>query len=242
MADGEGERISDAEHAVMEALWNRAPLSAAEVCDEETRADRDWNSRPRSRHYFLAWLVKNAVTTEAEGKRFLYSPAIERTRYLGGELRRLVDRLFGGKPARAGRTSGAERGAQPARYRGNRSAAGNAQGPRAYRGRGQTICWLFDTLVWSGVLIAAVLVLRRPVARIFGAGMAYALWLLPLLRLVMPPLVLPTAPPPRLPRTRSRHRSRDGYVCRTSRRPGADPALGTAVEHRLAGGQEPPCS
>lgn len=63
------------------------------------------------------------------------------------------------------------------------------------------ICWLFDTLVWSGVLIAVVLVLRRPVARVFGPQMAYALWLLPLLRLVMPPLVLPTAAPPRLPRT-----------------------------------------
>ena len=51
--------------------------------------------------------------------------------------------------------------------------------------------FLMDTLVWSGMLIALVLVLRRPVARIFGAGIAYALWLLPLLRLVMPPLVLP---------------------------------------------------
>ena len=51
--------------------------------------------------------------------------------------------------------------------------------------------WFIDTLVWSGALIALVLVLRRPVARTFGAGMAYALWLLPLLRLVMPPLVLP---------------------------------------------------
>ena len=58
--------------------------------------------------------------------------------------------------------------------------------------------WLIDTLVWSGMLIAVVLVLRRPVARIFGAGMAYALWLLPLLRLFMPPLVLPTAAPMRV--------------------------------------------
>ena len=53
------------------------------------------------------------------------------------------------------------------------------------------LTWLIDTLVWSGALIALVLVLRRPVARAFGAGIAYALWLLPLLRLVLPPLVLP---------------------------------------------------
>jgi beta-lactamase regulating signal transducer with metallopeptidase domain len=51
--------------------------------------------------------------------------------------------------------------------------------------------WLVDTALYTGVLIALVLVLRRPVARLFGPGMAYALWALPLLRLVLPPLVLP---------------------------------------------------
>ena len=51
--------------------------------------------------------------------------------------------------------------------------------------------WLIDTLLVTGALIALVLILRRPVARLFGPGMAYALWLLPLLRLVLPPLVLP---------------------------------------------------
>ena len=51
--------------------------------------------------------------------------------------------------------------------------------------------WLLDTLVWTGALIALVLVLRRPVARQFGPRTAYALWILPLLRLILPPLVLP---------------------------------------------------
>ncbi|MGB7418411.1 MAG: M56 family metallopeptidase [Erythrobacter sp.] len=51
--------------------------------------------------------------------------------------------------------------------------------------------FLLDTLVWTGVLIALVLVLRRPVARMFGAQVAYALWLLPALRLVLPPIELP---------------------------------------------------
>lgn len=51
--------------------------------------------------------------------------------------------------------------------------------------------WLTDTLLATGALIALVLVLRRPVARYFGPGMAYALWALPLLRLMIPPLVLP---------------------------------------------------
>lgn len=53
--------------------------------------------------------------------------------------------------------------------------------------------WLTDTLIVTGLLIGIVLVLRRPVAKTFGPGMAYALWLLPLLRLVLPPLKLPAA-------------------------------------------------
>lgn len=55
--------------------------------------------------------------------------------------------------------------------------------------------WLIDTLLVTGALIALVLVLRRPVARWFGPGLAYALWALPLLRLAVPPLVLPASEP-----------------------------------------------
>lgn len=55
------------------------------------------------------------------------------------------------------------------------------------------IAWLTDTFIYTGVLIALVLVLRRPVARHFGPQMSYALWALPLLRFVMPPVVLPAS-------------------------------------------------
>ncbi|KPL67801.1 hypothetical protein SZ64_06540 [Erythrobacter sp. SG61-1L] len=55
------------------------------------------------------------------------------------------------------------------------------------------ISWLTDTLVYSGALIALVLLLRGPVARQFGPQMSYALWALPLLRFVMPPVVLPAS-------------------------------------------------
>ena len=51
--------------------------------------------------------------------------------------------------------------------------------------------WLTDTLVMTGVLMALVLLVRKPVGRWFGAGAAYALWLLPMIRLVLPPLALP---------------------------------------------------
>ena len=63
---------------------------------------------------------------------------------------------------------------------------------------------LLHTLVWTGALIAAVLLLRRRVTRTFGPEAAYALWALPLFRLILPPVTLPawTAPasaPPAAP-------------------------------------------
>ena len=51
--------------------------------------------------------------------------------------------------------------------------------------------WMMETLVWTAVLIAFVLLVRRPVARTFGPQIAYALWALPAIRLVLPPLELP---------------------------------------------------
>ncbi len=92
-----GERISEAEHAVMEALWTESPLSAADVCDRVCAAN-DW-SIPTVKTLLGRLVSKGAVGTEPEGRRFLYYPLIERSDYVGGESRRLVDRLFGGRAA-----------------------------------------------------------------------------------------------------------------------------------------------
>ncbi|RYY32510.1 MAG: hypothetical protein EOP59_19040, partial [Sphingomonadales bacterium] len=48
--------------------------------------------------------------------------------------------------------------------------------------------WALETLVATTVLMALVLIVRNPVARIFGPRAAYALWALPALRIVMPSL------------------------------------------------------
>ena len=92
-----GERISEAEHAVMEALWTESPLSAADVCDRVCAAN-EW-SIPTVKTLLGRLVSKGAVGTEPEGRRFLYHPLIERSDYVGGESRRLVDRLFGGRAA-----------------------------------------------------------------------------------------------------------------------------------------------
>jgi len=50
------------------------------------------------------------------------------------------------------------------------------------------IDWLADTLLATTLLMALVLVVREPVRRHFGPAAAYGLWLVPALRLLMPPL------------------------------------------------------
>lgn len=91
------ERISEAEHAVMEALWLKAPQTASEVC-EQVCQERDW-SLATVKTLLSRLVTKQAVTTEPDGKRFLYTPRIAREAYVGTESRRLVDRLFGGRAA-----------------------------------------------------------------------------------------------------------------------------------------------
>ncbi len=89
------ERISDAEHAVMEVLWRRAPLTAIEV-SEALEDKREWSLQTVKT--LLARLVgKTVVATEADGRRYLYRPLVERDDYVAHESQRLVDRLFGGR-------------------------------------------------------------------------------------------------------------------------------------------------
>ena len=50
------------------------------------------------------------------------------------------------------------------------------------------IGWAIEALLASALLMAVVLVIRTPVRRYFGPGIAYALWALPAFRLLLPPL------------------------------------------------------
>ncbi len=46
--------------------------------------------------------------------------------------------------------------------------------------------WAIEALIASALLMALVLLVRAPVRRAFGPGVAYALWALPALRLILP--------------------------------------------------------
>ncbi|MCK0128197.1 BlaI/MecI/CopY family transcriptional regulator [Erythrobacter sp. F6033] len=81
----------------MEVLWDRETATAAEVC-EEVCEKRGW-SLPTVKTLLSRLVQKQAIETRPDGRRFLYSPLMQRSDYVGGESRRLVDRLFGGKAA-----------------------------------------------------------------------------------------------------------------------------------------------
>lgn len=89
------ERISEAEHAVMEVLWDDAPLTAQDV-SERVDPSRGW-SATTVKTLLARLLGKGAVAYDADGRRYLYRPAIERGDYVSGESQRLIDRLFGGR-------------------------------------------------------------------------------------------------------------------------------------------------
>jgi predicted transcriptional regulator len=89
------ERISDAEHAVMEVLWEEAPLTAQDVA-ERVDPERGWSANT-VKTLLGRLLAKAAITHEADGRRYLYRPVVAREDYVAGESRRLIDRLFGGR-------------------------------------------------------------------------------------------------------------------------------------------------
>jgi BlaI family transcriptional regulator, penicillinase repressor len=89
------ERISEAEQAVMETLWDASPLTAQEVADRVS-PDRDW-SLNTVKTLLGRLLAKEAILHEEDGRRYLYRPKLQREAFAAGESRRLVDRLFGGR-------------------------------------------------------------------------------------------------------------------------------------------------
>jgi BlaI family penicillinase repressor len=89
------EKISEAEHAVMEALWQQAPLTATDVADRVAEA-RGWSIQT-VKTLLSRLLAKDIIAADQDGRRFLYRPLVARDAYVAGESRRLVDRLFGGR-------------------------------------------------------------------------------------------------------------------------------------------------
>lgn len=90
-------RISEAESAVMELLWQRSPLSAEDVVAALSRS-QNWQE-PTIKTLLNRLLKKGAVRAEKDGRRYLYAPVLERADWVQHESEGLLDRLFGGRVA-----------------------------------------------------------------------------------------------------------------------------------------------
>ena len=82
----------------MEALWDQEGSASAQEIYDAVGAARDW-SLATVKTLLSRLVQKQAIATAPDGRRFLYTPTIARSDYVGGESRRLVDKLFGGRAA-----------------------------------------------------------------------------------------------------------------------------------------------
>ena len=90
-------QISQSEFILMEVLWAENPLGASEVAK---RLDNPKGWSIRTIKTMLARLVdKEVLMTEPDGRRYLYSPLIQREAYLQSVTKRFTDQLFNGRAA-----------------------------------------------------------------------------------------------------------------------------------------------
>ncbi|MAL03349.1 MAG: BlaI/MecI/CopY family transcriptional regulator [Arenimonas sp.] len=90
-------QISDAESVVMQALWASSPMAAEDVF-AAVAPGQGWQEAT-VKTLLNRLLKKGAISAERDGRRFLYSPVLERDQWLRQESEGLVDRLFGGRVA-----------------------------------------------------------------------------------------------------------------------------------------------
>ena len=89
--------ISEAESAVMEVLWARSPLAAEDVF-EALCGSRGWQEAT-VKTLLNRLLRKGAIQATREGRRYAYTPVLQREAWLLGESQGLLERLFDGRVA-----------------------------------------------------------------------------------------------------------------------------------------------
>ncbi|HEX5694220.1 MAG TPA: BlaI/MecI/CopY family transcriptional regulator [Arenimonas sp.] len=89
--------ISEAESVVMQVLWKRSPLGADDVL-AALAGRKDWQEST-VKTLLNRLLKKGAISSERDGRRFLYTPLLSREDWLQQESEGLLDRLFGGRLA-----------------------------------------------------------------------------------------------------------------------------------------------
>lgn len=91
------ESISEAESAVLAVLWQTGSATAEDVL-AALAGPRNWQEST-VKTLLGRLLKKGAVRAQKDGRRFIYSPTLEREEWLSRESETLLNRLFGGRVA-----------------------------------------------------------------------------------------------------------------------------------------------
>jgi BlaI family transcriptional regulator, penicillinase repressor len=92
--------ISDAEAEVMQVLWSRGDAEPASTEDiSQALAERqDWQMAT-VKTLLNRLLNKGAISAQQDGRRYLYSPVLQRTAWVSAQSQGLLDRWFDGRLA-----------------------------------------------------------------------------------------------------------------------------------------------
>ncbi|KRG45006.1 BlaI/MecI/CopY family transcriptional regulator [Stenotrophomonas pictorum JCM 9942] len=90
-------QISEAEAVVMEVLWGQHPLSAEEVI-ARLPGGNEW-AEATVKTLLNRLLNKGAIAAQKDGRRYLYSPLVQRDTWVLEESSSLIERLFEGRVA-----------------------------------------------------------------------------------------------------------------------------------------------
>ena len=91
-------QVSEAESVVMVVLWEaRGPLTAEDVV-AALAGEQEWQEAT-IKTLLNRLLNKRAIAARREGRRYLYSPVLQREAWLLGESEGLLARLFDGRVA-----------------------------------------------------------------------------------------------------------------------------------------------
>lgn len=86
-------RISESEKLVMEVLWQESPLTSQDVVAR--LVDEGWNEKT-VKTYLNRLVKKQVLSFEKEGRRYLYSPLVQRDTFLAEQSTGFLRKVFRG--------------------------------------------------------------------------------------------------------------------------------------------------
>jgi predicted transcriptional regulator len=90
-------QISEAESIVMDVLWRQQPLAAEDVVAALAES-QPWQEATINT-LLNRLLKKGAIKASKDGRRYLYTPVLQRQAWMLGESQGLLERLFDGRVA-----------------------------------------------------------------------------------------------------------------------------------------------